>query len=265
MKRWPIAFVLLLAGLVAGGVTGHSLLKGQSPVATPIPKEMTSYRDVVKKVLPAVVSIEGKSPATQVKGKESPRRVPFNNQQIPEEFRHFFNDFGQAPFGFDEDQTPQLGFGSGFLVDPHGVVLTNNHVVDGASEVVVTLQDGRKFTSKNIKTDQLTDLAIVRLDTKEDLPFLRLGDSDAMEIGDRVLAVGALFRLQRHGHRGHRQLQGPEPGHEHVRGLPADRRGHQPRQQRRAARQPAGRGHRHQLRHQEPERRLAGHRPGRLQ
>ncbi len=196
MKRWPIALVLLLAGLVVGGITGHSLLKGQPPAAPPIPKELTSYRDVVKRVLPAVVSIEGKSPATTVKDKESPRRVPSNNQQVPEEFRHFFDEFGQSPFGSDAEPTPHLGFGSGFLVDPKGIILTNNHVVDGASQVVVTLQDGRKFTSKDIKTDQMSDLAIVRLDTKEDLPFLRLGDSNAMEIGDRVLAVGAPFRLQ---------------------------------------------------------------------
>src|SRR5205823_5715105 len=89
-----------------------------------------------------------------------------------------------------------IGFGSGFIVDPKGVVLTNNHVVDGATEVEVTLHDGRKFTSKDIKTDEKTDLAIVRLDTKgASLPYLELGDSASMEIGDRVLAVGAPFRL----------------------------------------------------------------------
>jgi len=196
MKRWPIAIVLLLAGLLVGGVTGLSLLKGQPPVAMPVPKELTSYRDVVKKVLPAVVSIEGKPAATPVKAKQPARRQPSDTQQPPDEFRHFFDDFGPMPFGSDNDSTPHLGFGSGFLVDPKGVILTNNHVVDGASQVVVTLQDGRRFTSKDIKTDQMSDLAIVRLDTKEDLPFLRLGDSNAMEIGDRVLAVGAPFRLQ---------------------------------------------------------------------
>jgi serine protease Do len=195
MKRWSVAAVgLLSAGLVLGGVAGHSLLKGESPAATPVPKELTSYRDVVKKVLPAVVSIEGKVAATPVKAKQERKRIPLDDQQVPQEFRRFFENFGQAPFDFD--QAPHAGFGSGFLVDPKGIVLTNNHVVDGAESVVVTLQDGRKFTSKDVKTDEMTDLAIVRLDTKEDLPFLRLGDSGALEIGDRVLAVGAPFRLQ---------------------------------------------------------------------
>jgi serine protease Do len=192
MRRWLTAFVLLLAGLVAGGMAGRSLLGGQPAAATPIPKELTSYRDVVKKVLPAVVSIEGKTAATPVKAKESAKRSLPDNQQIPEEFRHFFGDLGP-----EVEPTPHLGFGSGFLVDPTGVVLTNNHVVDGAAEVVVTLQDGRKFTSKTIKTDPMTDLAIVRLDAgKESLPYLELGDSGALEIGDRVLAVGAPFRMR---------------------------------------------------------------------
>ncbi len=196
MRRWLSAFVVLLAGLLVGAVAGHSLLRGQPPVTTPIPKELTSYRDVVGKVLPAVVSIEGKTAATPVKAPQSRKRSPADNPQIPEEFRHFFGDFGEMPFGSDADQSPHLGFGSGFLVDPKGVVLTNNHVVDGAAEVVVTLQDGRKFTSKDVKTDPKTDLAIVRFDAKEALPYLELGDSAAMAIGDRVLAVGAPFRMR---------------------------------------------------------------------
>jgi serine protease Do len=88
-----------------------------------------------------------------------------------------------------------IGFGSGFIVDPAGVVVTNNHVVDGADEVEVTLTDGRKFTSTDIKTDKDTDLAIVRIKASSPLPVLRFGDSSQMEIGDRVLAVGAPFGL----------------------------------------------------------------------
>ena len=84
--------------------------------------------------------------------------------------------------------SPVHGFGSGFIIDPKGVILTNYHVVAGADTVEVTLNDGRKFTSKDIKTDPKTDLAIVRLDAKANLPFLEMGDSDQMEIGDRVLA-----------------------------------------------------------------------------
>src|SRR5207248_2152047 len=129
----------------------------------------------------------GKS-ALPVKGKPSRKRL--DESQLPDELHRFFGDS-------DSESTPQLGFGSGFIVDPKGVILTNNHVVDSAAEVVVTLQDGRKFSSKEIKTDPLTDLAIVRIDAKdEQLPFLPMGNSDVMEIGDRVLAVGAPFRLR---------------------------------------------------------------------
>jgi serine protease Do len=90
---------------------------------------------------------------------------------------------------------PRYGFGSGFFVDPSGVILTNFHVVDGADQVTVTLADGRKFTSRNIKGDRRTDLAIVVLDQKGPFPTLTLADADKMEIGDRVLAVGAPFGL----------------------------------------------------------------------
>ncbi len=190
MKRWPIAAVCLIAGLLLGGAAGRSLLKGQAPIATAVPRELTSYRDVVKKVLPGVVSIEAKSRSVADKAKAPRRRAPAD-EQVPEDFRRFF-DFGD---GSDREPQPRLGFGSGFVVDPKGVILTNNHVVEGADQVVVILQDGRKFTSKDIKTDPKTDLAIVRVDTSDALPYLGLGDSDTMEIGDRVLAVGAPFGL----------------------------------------------------------------------
>ena len=132
---------------------------------------MTSYRDVVKKVLPAVVSIEAKiKPA---KTKPLPRKP-----------------------GLAEDKDgDSLGSGSGFLVDPKGVILTNFHVVEDADQLEVTLNDGRKFVTKDFVSDTKTDLAIVRIQPKGDLPFLQLGNSSEMEIGDRVLAVGAPFGL----------------------------------------------------------------------
>ena len=110
MRRWLPAFVLLTAGALLGGLAGHSLLKGEPASTPPMPKELTSYRDVVKKVLPAVVSIEGKS-AVPVKAKAPRKRS--DEPQVPDEFRHFFGDS-------DVEPTPQLGFGSGFIVDPQG-------------------------------------------------------------------------------------------------------------------------------------------------
>src|SRR5262249_3378968 len=100
---------------------------------------------------------------------------------------------------FDAPEQPEaqqiLGFGSGVLIDPSGVVLTNFHVVEGVELVEVELQDGRTLGSKDIRRDAKTDLAIVKLTAVKPRPFLALGDSEAAEVGDRVLAVGAPFGL----------------------------------------------------------------------
>jgi serine protease Do len=154
---------------------------------------MTSYRGVVKQVLPAVVSIESKLKAK--KGETTARRAQPQPDlsELPEEFRRLLPD--QRRMQPDMPREQALGFGSGFIVNPAGVILTNNHVVDGASEVVVTLTDGRKFTSSDIKTDAESDLAIIRVKANGQLPFLRFADSSLAEIGDRVLAVGAPFGL----------------------------------------------------------------------
>jgi serine protease Do len=205
MGRKSIVCACLSAGVLAGTILGGSLLKGQVKEPTALPAEMTSYRDVVKKVLPAVVSIERRfKPAVRTKSSGPAQRpeemrkfskeFSFPNGQMPEQLRKFLEEFQNQPF-----QTPeaprQHGFGSGFVVDPHGVIVTNHHVVVGADEVLVRFGDGRKFVSKDIKSDPKTDLAIVRVETKESLPCLAFGDSSAMEIGDRVLAVGAPFGL----------------------------------------------------------------------
>jgi serine protease Do len=197
-----------LAAVLAGLILGGSFLKGQIKSQPVLPAEMTSYRDVVKQVLPAVVSIERRfSPVAHGKSSEKPKQPQelhkffkefsfpgLQKGQLPEELRKFFDEMPSLP-----DQTPeaprQHGFGSGFIIDPQGVIVTNHHVVAGADEVLVELRDGRKFSSKDIKSDPKTDLAIVRVETKEPLPYLRFGDSSAMEIGDRVLAVGAPFGL----------------------------------------------------------------------
>jgi serine protease Do len=192
MLRWSIALSCFLIGGLAGGLVVGPYLQGQTAPLLTAPKELTSYHGIVKVVLPAVVSIQGHAkPKLTSDRNGNRRRSPFNGR-VPEEFRRFFEEFGDnAP---DED-VPQVGFGSGFLVDPKGVILTNYHVVGGADSVDILLQDGRKFTTRDIHGDRKTDLAIVRISSSESLPYLELGDSDAMEIGDRVLAVGAPFGL----------------------------------------------------------------------
>ncbi|MCI0641192.1 MAG: trypsin-like peptidase domain-containing protein [Gemmataceae bacterium] len=191
MKRWMIPATALLFVFSLIGFFAGTLLHGQATPGTAIPKELVSYRDIVKKVLPAVVSIETKAKPIAVSGKRQQTPLP-DDPRIPEEFRRFFEEFRNMP---EMPQTPRQGFGSGFFVDPSGVVLTNYHVVEGAEQVTVNLHDGRKFVSKNIRGDRRTDLAVILLEAKGSFPYLQLGDSDAMEIGDRVLAVGAPFGL----------------------------------------------------------------------
>src|SRR5579884_4220011 len=169
MQRWAVAAGCLLAGIVVGGLASGRLLQGRpEPAPAPAPKDPASYRDVVRKALPAVVTIE----VTAARG-QPPR--------------------GQAPAPGEPEQT--LGFGSGFLVDPSGVVLTNFHVVEGAEAVDVLLADGRKLSARDIRFDPANDLAVIKLEAKEPLPFLELGDSRSLEVGDRLLALGAPFGL----------------------------------------------------------------------
>jgi serine protease Do len=187
MKQYLLAFSLGLS-LVGGGFYATRAALSQNS-----PKELTSYKDVVKKVLPAVVSIEakGKPKVAAAKMPEGSAPPSFHLPPgIPDELRKELEKFHkQQPM--PEDAVPGRAFGSGFVVDPKGVILTNNHVVNGADEVIVHFEDGRNFVSKDIKKDPKTDLAIVRIEAKESLPYLKLADSAAVEIGDRVLAVGA--------------------------------------------------------------------------
>src|SRR4051812_42138982 len=169
--RMPLVVAALIGGVAVGRYVGPTAAQGKAgPAAPAIPAELTSYRDVVKQVLPAVVSIESKTKPKKADRstarRQRPQAIP---QDVPEEFRRFFEEYQRR----QDEQPPReqaIGFGSGFIVDPAGVIVTNNHVVDGADEVEVTLTDGRKFTSSDIKTDEPTDLAIVRVKANSPLP-----------------------------------------------------------------------------------------------
>jgi serine protease Do len=104
-----------------------------------------------------------------------------------EQFRHFF---GQIPHNFKEH-----GIGSGVIVSPDGYILTNNHVAGNADQIQVTLMDKREFTAKVIGKDPKTDLALIKIDTKQPLPYASLGDSSQAEVGDWVIAIGSPFNF----------------------------------------------------------------------
>lgn len=170
----------------------------QEAAAVPTPAKAddlsAAFRAVAAEATPSIVSIETltKSKPFQVQGRQ------FNEEDLPAPFRDFFkNDprLDELFRGRGRHVTPQRrGRGSGFIIDASGVILTNNHVVDGADEVKIRLHDGREFIGRDIKTDPRTDVAIVRIDAT-DLKPLRLGDSMATQVGDWVLAIGSPFGL----------------------------------------------------------------------
>jgi serine protease Do len=197
MARWPIALACLVIGGLVGALITTANLQGQAPPAPVMPRELTSYRDIAKRILPAIVAVQAKPKVVAKKEQPNqPRRVPNieNFPGMPEDLlRKFFEGMEEMP---DTPQLPQQSFGSGFIIDPKGVILTNYHVVAGADRVEIWLKDRAKpYYSTDIKGDRKNDLAIVRIKPDLPLPYLELGDSDAMEIGDRVLAAGAPFGL----------------------------------------------------------------------
>jgi serine protease Do len=145
----------------------------------------TGFAPVIKKVLPTVVNISSSKVV----------KTPAGFGQTPDDplFRQFFgNEFGRG-FNVPREQR-EHGLGSGVIVSPNGYVLTNNHVVDGATDILVTLSDKREFKGRVIGTDPKTDIAVVKIDATN-LPSIVIGDSSKVQIGDYALAVGEPFGL----------------------------------------------------------------------
>jgi serine protease Do len=122
-----------------------------------------------------------------------------DDEELGELWEHFFGKRGR-PESRENDSTPRerlnQGVGSGFIIDPKGVVLTNNHVVEDAVSIRLALEDGRQFDAEVVGRDPLTDLALLRIKgTVAQLPSLKLGDSEGMRVGDWVVAIGNPFGL----------------------------------------------------------------------
>ena len=191
LKAWmPAAAVLVLvAGALAlttarSGATGPALwTEGQKAAAPAAP----TWVSVAKADTPAVVNIS----TTQVArnpmfpGNEDQGNGP--GDPFQQFFRHFFGD---VPHNF---QTHSLG--SGFIIREDGYIVTNNHVVDAATEITVKLQDGRQLPAKVVGRDQKTDLALLKIDAKN-LPALTFGNSETLSVGEPVMAIGNPFGLE---------------------------------------------------------------------
>jgi Do/DeqQ family serine protease len=145
-----------------------------------LPEVTLSYAPVVQKVAPAVVNVYA--------AKVVENRNPFFDDPF---FRRFFGGEGGLP-----RERRQSSLGSGVIVDPSGLVVTNVHVIDGADEVKVALADKREFEAQIVLKDSRTDLAILRIkDSRERFPVVELGDSDNLQVGDVVLAIGNPFAV----------------------------------------------------------------------
>jgi Do/DeqQ family serine protease len=138
----------------------------------------TSYADVVSRVAPAVVTIHSQMRV------RAPQQYPFTDDPS---FRDFFGERGVAPHPPVEQRRSALG--SGVIVSADGYILTNHHVIDGAEQIKVDLNDGRTLDAKVVGSDSPSDLAVLKIDAS-DLPVLALGDSDRVRVGDVVLAIG---------------------------------------------------------------------------
>jgi serine protease Do len=201
LTRWPslAACSAVLVAVATIAATSKEEGKQPSKAASPpavagersAPRETVgrySFAPVVKKVSPSVVKVN-----TTVRTKQtSLQGIPDLDNPL---LRRFFGDqFGRPGRQPRLEMPPQHGVGSGVIVTKDGYILTNNHVVDGADEVKVALLDGREFTAKVVGRDPQTDLAVVKVEGS-DLPAVEMADSDKIEVGDVVLAIGNPFGI----------------------------------------------------------------------
>ncbi|MEQ9642423.1 MAG: DegQ family serine endoprotease [Alphaproteobacteria bacterium] len=176
---------LLGRRLGAGLLAGSMLVWSAGAQAAPPPE---SFSGLVKQVSPAVVNIATTRTEVAAQTPQLPFKVPEGSP-----FEKFFEQFR----GHQGPSKPRkmAAQGSGFVVDPTGYVVTNNHVIDGADEVKVRFADESDYLAKVIGVDPQTDLALLKIEAKQPLPFVKLGDSDRAEVGDWVVAVGNPFGL----------------------------------------------------------------------
>jgi Do/DeqQ family serine protease len=183
-----ITFFAWYAGLAAvrrGLVTAIVLSAAGAGAAQEVPRSREqitlSFAPVVRQVAPAVVNIY------TLKERRPSAADPFLSDPF---FRFFFEDFG----GARPRQAPENSLGSGVVVDATGLIVTNHHVIEDGDQIMVVLSDRREFRAELVGGDEDADLALLDIDA-DDLPALPLGDSDLLEVGDLVLAIGNPFGI----------------------------------------------------------------------
>jgi len=198
----PIALAVVIAlplGLLPAAASAQTAVPQIPPPGAP-----PSFAPLARQLLPAVVNIQVSQGTGQARAGRDAPDVPQAPPGSP--FEEFFRDFLERnrPGPRGEGQPSQPGpqaprraqsLGSGFIIDPSGIVVTNNHVIDGAEEITVVLQDDTRLRAELLGTDPRTDLAVLRVRHTGPLPAVAFGDSDTAEVGDWVVAIGNPFGL----------------------------------------------------------------------
>jgi serine protease Do len=187
-KTWRAAVlgVVTLVSVSIGAVLPHYLPSDGVHAAEGQIRNLPDFVDLAKTIGPSVVNIS----TTQVRKPPQGTPSPFGGDPR-------FNEFWERFFGGQIPNAPQRqrGLGSGFIINTDGTIITNNHVVDSAEKIVVTLSDGKSFDAKVVGTDPKSDIAVVKIDAPQALKAVALGDSDQLEVGEWVMAIGNPFGL----------------------------------------------------------------------
>lgn len=188
LRKLRIWIAALAVACLAAGIGIGAMLSGRPTIAqneaqiARAPEALSaSFAEIARRVEPAVVNIETMTAVPEVAEKDGDGDEPSSNPLL-DMFRR-------------QARRPSRGVGSGFIVSPKGYILTNEHVVEGASRITVGLQSGDKYRGRIIGIDEETDVAVIKIDTPHDLPTVVLGDSNSAQVGDWVLAMGSPFGL----------------------------------------------------------------------
>jgi len=167
-----------------------------------IPLTSNIFVDIAKKQNPAVVNVSVRAKREKNRSqfkKPRSRQFPPGSPGQGDQFRDFYDKFFKQQRPGTKPKAPRGGSGSGFIIDGDGYILTNHHVVEGADEIIVSLDDDNEYTAKLIGADPKTDIALIKITQEKDknkqFPFLSMGDSDKLEVGEWVLAIGSPFGL----------------------------------------------------------------------
>jgi serine protease Do len=184
--RAAVIGVVILVGVSMSAALPHFLVSHGVNVAEAQGRNLPDFVDLVKTIGPSVVNIS----TTQVRKPPEGTPPPFRGDPR-------FNEFWERFFGGQIPNAPQRqrGLGSGFIIGTDGTIITNNHVVESAEKIVVTLSDGKSFDAKVLGGDPKTDIAVVKIDASQPLKAIALGDSDRLEVGEWVMAIGNPFGL----------------------------------------------------------------------